>query len=164
MPLEELPRSRLGLGEEQRLRHGTKLPLPRARRQMSFRAELRRDFYNRPERSTPQSSHNPSTAESTNPMNERKFTPAICGPCRREDPDQARADQAADDDERDHEPVERDVELAHELVEALVHEADLDLAVARLLEDVVQLVGQVARDPRQLDALRGRASACAAGV
>src|SRR5437868_5357657 len=58
---------------------------------------------------------------------------------RREDADQARSDQAADDDERDDQPVEGHVDLVHELVEALVHEADLDLAVADLLEEVVDL-------------------------
>src|SRR5207247_8521830 len=68
-----------------------------------------------------------------------------------EDPDQARADQAAGDHHRDHEPVERDVELAHEVVEALVHEADLDLAVADLLEEVVHLERHVARAPGELD-------------
>src|SRR5215471_19314670 len=61
-------------------------------------------------------------------------------PGRREDSDQAGADQAADDDQRDDEPVEGDVDLARELVQALVHEADLDLAVADLLEEVVHLV------------------------
>src|SRR5207302_3868726 len=50
-------------------------------------------------------------------------------PVLREDPDQARADQASDDDQRDDEPVEGDSDLVHELVEALAHEADLDLAV-----------------------------------
>src|SRR6266536_3379928 len=49
---------------------------------------------------------------------------------RGEDSDQTRADQSADDDQRDDEPVEGDVDLVHELVEALVHEADVDLAVA----------------------------------
>ena len=35
--------------------------------------------------------------------------------------------------------VERDVDGVHEIVEPLVHEADLDLAVARLLQHVVDL-------------------------
>ena len=142
------------------------MPRPR-RRQMSFRAEVRRAFYNRPERSTPQSSHSPSTAESTKPTNERKFTPAICGPLVEKIPIRLEPIRPPTVTQRDHEPVEGDVELAHELVEALVHEADLDLAVAELLEHVVHLVRQVARDPRQLEPLRARrasapAAACSA--
>src|SRR5205823_5087383 len=42
----------------------------------------------------------------------------------REDPDQARADQTAGSDERDHEPVGERVELVKEIVEPLVDEAD----------------------------------------
>ena len=53
------------------------------------------------------------------------------------------------DDERNDEPVERDVELVHELVEPLVHEADLDLPVAQRLEDVVYLEGGLADDVRE---------------
>ena len=82
-------------------------------------------------------------------MHAEELRAAVVG----EDPDQARADQAAGDDERDDEPVDDDVDLVHELVEALVHEADLDLAVAHLLEDVVHLVRQLAHDPGELDRL-----------
>ena len=53
--------------------------------------------------------------------------------------------------------LKSDVELRHELVEALVHEADLDLAVAHLLERVVDLVRQLGRHLRQLPALAPRA-------
>ena len=63
-----------------------------------------------------------------------------------EDPDQRRAEQSARDDDRDHEPVEDDVELVHELVQPFVDEADLDLAVADLLQHVVHLVRQLVRD------------------
>ena len=98
-----------------------------------------------PERMTPHSSQSPSTPERKNPIAETTCRPSTCGPDVGEDPDQARADQPAGDDERDHEPVERDVELVHELVEPLVHEADLDLAVAQLLEHVVHLVRVLAR-------------------
>ena len=74
----------------------------------------------------------------------------------REDADQARADQAAGDDERDHEPVEQRVELREQVVEPLVHEPDLDLAVAHLLERVVDLVRQIGGDQAQLPALPPR--------
>src|SRR5215211_4370326 len=57
-----------------------------------------------------------------------------------EEADQAGADEAADDDDREHEPVEDEVEPVEELVQALVAEADLDLPVADLLERVVYLV------------------------
>src|SRR3954447_351160 len=70
-----------------------------------------------------------------------------------EDTDQARADQPADYDQRDDEAVEGDVDLVHELVQALVHEPDFDLAVTDLLEEVVHLVRQRSRDPRQLGRL-----------
>src|SRR5215218_5793823 len=70
-----------------------------------------------------------------------------------EDPEHARADQAGGDDERDHEPVERDVQLAHELVQTLVDEADLDLAVADLLQRVVKLIRELPRDAREVDRL-----------
>ena len=73
-----------------------------------------------------------------------------------EDPEHARADQAGRDDEGDHEPVEGDVELAHELVQALVDEPHLDLTVANLLEDVVHLVRKVPGDPREVDRLAAR--------
>ena len=81
-------------------------------------------------------------------MSEMTFTPSSVRPLLGEDADQARADQPAGHDERDDEPVERDVEAQHELVEPLVHEADLDLAVAHLLEDVVHLVRQDSRTMR----------------
>ena len=61
--------------------------------------------YSRPHRTTPQSSHTPSTAESAKPMTEMTFMPSSAARLR-EDPDQARPDQPAGDDERDHEPVE----------------------------------------------------------
>ena len=48
--------------------------------------------------------------------------------------------------------------LCHEVVEALVHEADLDLAVAHLLERVVDLVRQLDRHLRQLPPLAPRAA------
>ena len=58
-----------------------------------------------------------------------------------------------------------DVELVHELVEALVHEADLDLAVARLLQDVVHLVRRLGSDARELAArLAPRAARAGCGV
>src|SRR5215212_11487681 len=63
----------------------------------------------------------------------------------REDPDQAGPDQAAGDDHRHDEAVEDDVEPVEQVVQALVHEADLDLAVAHLLERVVQLVRKLER-------------------
>ena len=60
----------------------------------------------RPERMTPQSSQTPSTAESMKPSTETTCSAEHVRPGLREDADQARADQAAGDDERDHEPVE----------------------------------------------------------
>src|SRR4051812_49246792 len=62
-----------------------------------------------------------------------------------EDPDQAGADQPAGDDHRDHEAVEDDVHAVEQVVQPLVHEADLDLAVAHLLQRVVELVRQLQR-------------------
>src|SRR5436190_22091696 len=58
-------------------------------------------------------------------------------PSLREDADQARADQAAGHDRGDDEPVEDDVQPVEQVVKTLVDEADLDLAVADLLEEVV---------------------------
>ena len=75
------------------------------------------------------------------------LTPEEVRPARREDPDQARADQPADDDERDHEPVDERVALREQVVEPLVDEADLDLAVADLLHEVVELVRRLRRAP-----------------
>ena len=97
-----------------------------------MRARCRRDprrAHRRPDRTTPIRSQTPSTPESAKPISEITCRPSTCGPALGEDPDQARPDQAAGDDERDHEPVEDDVELVRELVEPLVHEADLELAV-----------------------------------
>src|SRR5919204_1031200 len=74
-----------------------------------------------------------------------------------EDPDQARSDQAAGDNHRDHEPVEDDVDLGHQIVEPLVDEADLDLAVPNLLERVVDLVRELERDLAEADRLLPRA-------
>ena len=82
----------------------------------------------------------------------------------REDADQARPDQPAGDDERDHEPVEALLDARHELVEALVDEADLDLAVAHLLEEVVQLVRRLAQDAREPERLLLRAREPAAAA
>ena len=99
----------------------------------------------------------------TNPMSEMTCRPITCGPLFGEDPDQARADQAAGDDQRDHEPVEDDVELVRQVVEALVHEADLELAAARLLEHVVPLVRHLAQDRRPASGspcARARATRC----
>src|SRR5262245_11079967 len=42
--------------------------------------ELVATAQSRPERMTPHNSHRPRNPERTKPMNERKFTPAICGP------------------------------------------------------------------------------------
>src|SRR3954462_692323 len=56
---------------------------------------------------------------------------------RGERPDQGRADQPAHHDQGDDEPVDADVDLVHERVQPLVHEADLDLPVPDLLEEVV---------------------------
>ena len=81
----------------------------------------------------------------------------MCGPVR-EDADQARADQAAGDDQRDHEPVDQRSSFARQVVEALVHEPDLDLAVAELFEHVVHLVRQLSGHLRQLPALAPRAA------
>src|SRR5256885_9706887 len=64
----------------------------------------------------------------------------------RSDPDQARADQAAGDDHRDHEPIEDDVQPVQQVVEPLVNETDLDLTVPELLEHVVDLVRKLERD------------------
>ena len=88
----------------------------------------------------------------------------MCGPRLREDADQARADQAAGDDQRDHEPVEQRVQLGEQVVEPLVDEPDLDLAVAHLFERVVDLVRQLGRhlrhasSPRAARALRRAAA------
>ena len=110
------------------------------------------------------SSHAPSTPERTKPITERKWIPKICGPSLAKMPIRRRADQPAGDDERDHEAVDDDVDLVHELVEALVHEADLDLAVAHLLEHVVHLVRQARRDLGQLAASRRARRRDRAGV
>ena len=74
-------------------------------------------------------------------------------------PDQARPDEPTGHDQRDREPVEDDVELVQELVQALVDEADLDLAVAELLEHVVHLV----RESRAMPASCRRLRAASAG-
>src|SRR5258708_6220389 len=66
----------------------------------------------------------------------------------REDPDQARADQAAGDDQRNDEAVEHALHLLEEVVEPLVNEADLDLPVANLLHEVVPLKGSLAQNVR----------------
>ena len=71
----------------------------------------------------------------------------------REDADQRRSEQPAGDDERDDDAIDRHVELVHELVEPLVHEADLHLTVAHLLEHVVDLVRQLPCDSEQLPPL-----------
>ena len=83
-----------------------------------------------------------------------------------EDADQAGADQPARDDQRDHEPVERNRELLAELVEALVDEADLELAVAEVVEDVVrQLRQRLESDLRELPSVsRGPPASIRRGV
>ena len=53
-------------------------------------------------------------------------------------------------------PVEGDVELVHELVQPLVHEADLDLAVAHLLEDRRAPGAGTREDDRELERLAAR--------
>src|SRR5262245_19694879 len=78
-------------------------------------------------------------------------------PALREDPDQAGADQPADNDEGNHETVDERVGLRHELVESLVDEADLDLAVANLLHEVVELVRSLGENPRVPESLPPRA-------
>ena len=45
------------------------------------------------------------------PKNERKFTPAIWGPALEKIPIRLELIRTADDDQRDHESVERDVQL-----------------------------------------------------
>ena len=116
-----------------------------ARRPPSPPTRLRRG-YRRPERMTPRRSQPARTTENAKPRTERKWMPKSVGPSVGEEPDQRRAEQPTGHDERDHEPVEADVELVHELVEPLVDEADLDLAVAHLLQHVVHLVRKLARD------------------
>ena len=75
-----------------------------------------------------------------------KWTPKICGPSSAKIPIRLEPIRPPATIERDHEPVEDDVELRAQLVEALVDEADLDLAVAELLHHVVHLVRQLAAD------------------
>ena len=84
--------------------------------------------------------------------------PKMCGPSVARMPISDDPEPACDH-ERDDDAVDRDVELVHELVEPLVHEADLDLAVAHLLEHVVDLVRQVPRD-----SISSRPSRCACVV
>ena len=48
-----------------------------------------------------------------------------------EDPDQAGTDQAAHDDQRNHQPVEGDGYLVHCLFEPFMHETDLEIALLR---------------------------------
>src|SRR4051812_31751075 len=79
LALEEAADCRFGLGEEQR-GHGTRLGAAPRLRQMSFRTKGWRRIYSRPERTTPQRSQNPRTAESAKPTTERIFTPRTCGP------------------------------------------------------------------------------------
>ena len=74
-----------------------------------------------------------------------------------EDPDQARADQTAGHDHRDDEAVEDHVHPVEQVVEPFVHEAHLDLAVAHLLEHVVDLVGELECDLAQPQRLLARA-------
>src|SRR5204862_8030093 len=77
-------------------------------------------------------------------------------PTRREDPDQARADQPTRDDHCDDEPVEDDVQSVQQVVESLVDEAHLDLPVADLLQKVVHLEGHLRHDLREAQRLLAR--------
>ena len=74
-------------------------------------------------------------------------------PACRKDPDQAGTDEPAGYDHRHHEPVEDDVDLGHQVVEALVDETDLDLPVAHLLQRVVNLVRELERDLAEAERL-----------
>ena len=87
------------------------------------------------------------------PKAETTFRPSNCGPEVAKTPIMLEPISPAGDDERDDQPVEGDVELVHELVEPLVHEADLDLPVAHLLEHVVHLVRVVGEDRGELQRL-----------
>ena len=64
----------------------------------------------------------------------------------------------------DHEPVETDVELAHELVQALVDEPHLDLTVADLLEMSCTWYGRSLAVARLIDSPRHAREAIRAGV
>src|SRR6266545_2768294 len=71
----------------------------------------------------------------------------------REDSDQARADEPGGDNEGDDQAVDDDVQPVGKVVQPLVDEADLDLPVAHLLEDVVELVRVLGEDRGELDRL-----------
>ena len=95
-------------------------------------------------------------------MTERKWTPKRVGPSSAKMPISAEPSSPPIDDDRHDEPVEDDVELVQELVQPLVDEADLDLAVAHLLQDVVHLVRQLERDPGRPGAPAAREEPAAA--
>ena len=73
-------------------------------------------------------------------MTDERVDPENLGASGREDPQETRRDEAGGHDQGDDEPVHRQHDPVHELVEVLVDEPDLDLAVADLLERVVELV------------------------
>ena len=75
---------------------------------------------------------------------------------RGEDPDQAGADQPAATTNAMISRLNPTSSSLHEVVQPLVDEADFDLAVSHLLEDVVHLVRVLGEDPRELDRLAPR--------
>ena len=113
---------------------------------------------------TPQSSQTPRTAESEEAEHRDDVQPENVRAGLREDADQARPDQPAGDDSAITSRLNSASSFVHQVVEPLVHEADLDLAVAHLLERVVDLVRQLRRHLREPPALAPRARARSAAA
>ena len=113
---------------------------------------------------TPHISQIPSTAESAKPTIERTFTPSSCGPVVAKIPIMLEPISPPTTMSATTSRLKASSELPHELVEPLVDEADLDLAVPDLLHEVVELVRRLGEHLRVADASRRarRATRCGA--
>ncbi len=81
-----------------------------------------------------------------------------------ENPDDRRADEAAEHDQRHRDPVHRMVDVVGEVVETGVPDLDLEVSLTGLLHHVAHLVRQLARNARELPHLGLRAQATCAEV
>ena len=97
--------------------------------------------------------------ERKKPNAETTFSPSTCGPDVAKTPIRLEPIRPAATTNAMISRLNATSSLLHELVEPLVHEADLDLAVAHLLEHVVHLVRVLGEDRGELDdSRRARAS------
>ena len=122
------------------------------------------DAYRRPCRRMPHTSQKPKTPEMRNPTSAIRWIPRACGPRFREDADHGGAEQPAEDDDRDGDPVRRLVDVVVDLVDARVLDVHLEGPLPQLLEDVRDLVGHVPCDGGQPECLDPRPLRERAGV